>query len=141
MYCVSCGKEVAPEGKYCVYCGAERLKVTASNLLPPTEPEMKFCMDCGQKILLKAEFCPKCGSRQIAAAQRPLPQNKMTSMGIGLSTMGLIAAVAIVGFWIVSWIIDALTTAVDEHGVAPVFKFLLVCAVGIRGFIRSVRHS
>jgi len=99
----------------------------------PVTTEMKFCTDCGQKILRRAEICPRCGCRQIAQ-----PKGKSPYMGVGLATLGLVACVAIVGYSLVSWIIDALTTAVSEQGVAPVIKFLVICAVGARGAVRQI---
>lgn len=105
---------------------------------PPAAPEMKFCMDCGQKILRKAEICPKCGCRQITAPQRPTQQHKHFFMGVELATVGLIACVGIIGFWIVSWIIDAVSDAVDERGAAPVIRFVILCILGIGGAIKQM---
>lgn len=104
----------------------------------PDAPEMKFCMDCGEKILRKAEICPKCGCRQIAAPQRSVPKRRHSFMGVELATVGLIACLGIIGFWIVSWIVDAVSDAVDERGAAPVIRFIILCILGIGGVIKQM---
>lgn len=51
MFCKNCGKEMEPEAKFCIICGA-----TASS-----EDAKSFCANCGKELKPEAVFCPSCG--------------------------------------------------------------------------------
>jgi len=53
LACPNCGKENAPEAKFCLTCGAELGAI----------PGTRFCEQCGAKASPDAKYCPSCGSK------------------------------------------------------------------------------
>lgn len=47
--CVSCGKQIPENVKFCPECGAKQ--------------ETRFCPECGTKLNPNAKFCPECGKK------------------------------------------------------------------------------
>lgn len=51
--CVSCGKMIDENAKFCNFCGAKMVK-----------RDMNVCIKCGKPISLNANFCDYCGEKQ-----------------------------------------------------------------------------
>ena len=49
--CVSCGKQIPQNSKFCSHCGAAQT------------PQIKTCTNCGAKLDSAAKFCPECGQK------------------------------------------------------------------------------
>jgi len=58
--CASCGRELKPGRKFCIYCGAA---VSSQKTADSPSPALdKVCPKCGTSIRLTAKFCKTCGA-------------------------------------------------------------------------------
>jgi TM2 domain-containing membrane protein YozV len=72
MFCSACGKENAPDGRFCSGCGG-------SLAAPAAQAQAQSCPRCGAGLSLTARSCPRCGfplelpEERSGAVPPPLP--------------------------------------------------------------------
>lgn len=66
-YCKQCGKEVAPDKKFCSGCG-QAVETTDSSPVMAAVSQATNCVKCGAELTPGRQFCKKCGQKVEAQA-------------------------------------------------------------------------
>lgn len=62
--CVSCGKELDENSKFCKYCGAKQEEAPKPESVQPAAAGTVTCVSCGKEIAANMKFCKYCGTNQ-----------------------------------------------------------------------------
>ena len=64
--CISCGREIEANMKFCKYCGAKQEEETPAAPAPQKDAsgDTVVCVSCGKEIAANMKFCKYCGTNQ-----------------------------------------------------------------------------